>query len=127
MIFNGSDGGAVPGTPNNANTTVASLNYLTNNEADGWHIDLGYKVAPKVELGIRYDVLNRGTEGNPALEREFKTLALSGQYNFSKRTRLIANYEFRDAEAPNLPGGAPPNQILGGIDDRLSLQVLTVF
>ncbi len=130
MIFNGSDGGAIPGSiatrgPNAG--AVASLNYLTDNEADGWHVDLGYKVAPKVELGIRYDVLNRATEGNPALEREFKTLGLSGQYFFSKRTRLIANYEFREAEAPNLPSGAPPNQILDGMDDRLSLQVLTVF
>ena len=72
-------------------------------------------------------MLNRGTEGNPTIEREFKTLALSGQYSFSKRTRLIANYEFRDAEAPNLPNGTPPNKILDGIDNRLSLQVLTVF
>jgi hypothetical protein len=126
MIFNGSDGGAVPGSVG-AGGAVSSLNYLTDNEADGWHLDLGYKVTPKVELGIRYDVLNRATEGAAGLEREFKTLGLSGQYHFSKRTRLIANYEFRDAEAPNLPGAHPANQILDGLDDRLSLQVLTVF
>ena len=130
MIFNGSDGGAIPGSvatvgPNAG--AVSSLNYLTDNEADGWHIDAGYKVLPKLELGIRYDKLNRGTEGNPALEREFDTLTLGAQYYFSKRTRVIANYAFRDAEAPNLPNGAPPNQILDGIDDKLTLQVLHVF
>jgi len=128
MIFNGTDGGALPGALNNAGTAVASLNYLTDNEADGWHIDVGYKVTPKVELGVRYDVLNRGTKSTtPAAERKFETVGLSAQYFFSKKTRLIANYEFRDAEAPNLPAGAPPNQILDGMDDRLSLQVLSVF
>ena len=126
MIFNGTDGGAIPGAVG-AGGAVSSLNYLTDNKADGWHVDVGYKVAPKVELGLRYDVLNRGTEGNPALEREFKTVGLSAQYSFSPSTRLIANYEFRDAEAPNLPAAAPPNQILDGMDDRLSLQVLAVF
>ena len=128
MIFNGTDGGAIPGALNNAGTAVSSLNYLTDNSADGWHIDLGYKVTPKVELGIRYDVLNRGTDSaTPAAERKFETIGLSAQYSLSKSTRLIANYEFRDAEAPNLPAGAPPNQILDGIDDRISLQVLSVF
>ncbi len=130
MIFNGSDGGAIPGAvatvgPNAG--AVSSLNYLTTNEADGWHIDVGYKVAPKVELGLRYDTLNRGTKGNPALERQFDTLALGAQYFFSKRTRLIANYEFRNAEAPNLPATAVPNQILDGMDDKLTFQVLHVF
>lgn len=128
MIFNGTDGGAIPGAANNAGTTVASLNYLTDNKADGWHLDLGYKVAPKVELGVRYDELNRGTDkSTPAVERKFKTLGLSGQYQFNKKVRLIGNYEFRDAEAPNLPSSHPANKILDGMDDRLSLQILAIF
>jgi hypothetical protein len=126
MIFNGSDGGAVPGTLNNAGTQVASLNILTDDEADGYYLDAGYKVTPKLELDIRYDELNRGTKTSKA-ERKFNTLTLGAQYFLSKRTRIIANYEFRDAEAPNLPSAAPPNKILDGMDDRLSLQVLTVF
>ena len=130
MIFNGSDGGAIPGAvatvgPNAG--AVSSLNYLTDNEADGWHLDVGYKLKPKLELGLRYDTLNRATSGNPALERQFDTLTLGAQYFFSKRTRLIANYAFRDAEAPNLPSTAVPNQILEGLDDKLTLQVLHVF
>jgi hypothetical protein len=40
---------------------------------------------------------------------------------------LIFNYEFRDAEAPNLAGSAVPNQILDGMDDRVSLQLLAIF
>ena len=127
MIFNGSDGGAIPGATSNDGTQVASLNYLTNNKADGWHLDLGYKVLPKLELGIRYDELNRGTEGDPKNERHFETVALSAQYFFTPRTRVIANYAFRDADAPGFPSGKPPNQILDGIDDKLTLQVLHVF
>lgn len=126
MIFNGSDGGAVPGAIGSGGQ-VASLNYLTDNEADGYHIDVGYKVTPKIELDLRYDKLNRGTEVNPALEREFDTVTVGAQYFFSPRTRVIANYAFRDAEAPNLPSSAPPNQILDGIDDKLTLQLLHVF
>ncbi|MEE9303667.1 MAG: porin [Thiotrichaceae bacterium] len=130
MIFNGSDGGAIPGAvatvgPNAG--AVSSLNYLTDNEADGWHLDVGYKVLPKLELAIRYDELNRGTEGAAGNERHFETLGLSAQYFFSPRTRVIANYDFRDADAPGLPSGAVPNQILDGLDDKLTLQVLHVF
>ena len=127
MIFNGTTGGGIPGAVN-AGGAVAPISYLTDNKADGYHIDLGYKVTPKVELGVRYDVLNRGTDSaTPALEREFKTVSLGAQYSFNPRTRLIANYEFRDAKAPNLPAAAPPNQILDGMDDRISLQILSIF
>jgi hypothetical protein len=143
VIFNGSEGGAVPGSfannPNipNPNLRTASLNYLVDNESDGWHVDFGYSVLPKLELGIRYDVLNNATEGlstggvDPSTgadpERKFETLALSAQYFFSKKTRVIFNFEFRDAEAPNLPGNAVPNRILDGMDDLLTIQLLHVF
>ena len=144
VIFNGSEGGAVPGSlannPNipNPNLRTASLNYLLDNESDGWHVDVGYSVLPKLELGVRYDVLNNATEGLGAVggadpsagadpERQFETLGFSAQYFFSKKTRAIFNYEFRDAKAPNLAGSAVPNLILDGMDDRLTLQILHVF
>lgn len=126
MIFNGTDGAAVAGSLNNAGTQLASFNVLENGKADGYYLDAGYKVTPKLELDIRYDQLNRGTE-TTAGERKFNTLTLGGQYFFNKKTRLIANYEFRSAEAPNLPSTAGPNQILDGLDDKVSLQVLSVF
>lgn len=126
MIFNGTDGGAVAGTLNNAATAVASFNVLPDDEADGWYLDLGYKVLPQLELGVRYDKLNRGTD-TAVNEREFETLTVGAQYHFNNKTRAILNYEFRDAEAPGLPGNAVPNQILDSLDDRLSLQLIAIF
>lgn len=126
MIFSGTDGGAVAGTMNNAGTAVASNNMLPEDEADGWYIDVGYRVLPNLELDVRYDRLDRGTD-TAAEERRFETLTLGAQYLFNPSTRATLNYEFRDAEAPRLPGDAVPNQVLDSIDDRLSIQLLTVF
>lgn len=144
MIFNGSEGGAVPGTPANnpaipnPNLRTASLNYLVDNKANGWQLDFGYKVLPKLELAARYDVLNSATDGlaapggvDPSTgadpERKFSTFAIGAQYFFTKKTRAIFNYEFRDAEAPNQDSSTVPNQILDGMDDRLTFQILHIF
>ena len=92
----------------------------------GWYLDVGYRVHPKWEIDARYDWLARGTDTD-ADERRFKTLTLGLQYFFNKKSRLILNYEFRDAEAPKLAGTAVPNQILDDMDNRISAQVLVVF
>lgn len=126
MIFNGSDGGAVPGAKNNAGTAVASFNVAPHGEADGWYLHAGYAVTPKWELDLRYDVLNRLTDSATG-ERKFETVTLGAQYFFNKKSRLIVNYERRDAEAPGVAASAPPNTILDGIDDRLSIQFLAIF
>lgn len=126
MIFNGSDGGAVPGTLNNAGTAVSSWNILPDDEADGWYVDGGYKLLPNFELDLRYDTLNRATK-TAADERTFSTWTAGMQYSFNKKTRVIFNYEFRDAEAPRLAGNAVPNRILDGMDDRISVQLLAIF
>lgn len=126
MIFNGTDAGAVAGTLNNAGTAVASFNMLPEDEADGWYVDFGYKVLPKLELDVRYDRLNRATK-TAADERRFSTLTLGAQYFFNNKTRAILNYEVREAEAPGLPDTAVPNRILDGMDDRISLQLLAIF
>lgn len=126
MIFNGTDGAAVAGSLNNAGTTVASFNVLPEDEADGWYIDAGYKVLPNLELDLRYDMMNRGTETS-AGERKFTTATIGAQYFFNKKTRLIVNYEFRDAEAPNQPGSSGANRILDEMDDRASIQLLAIF
>ncbi|HHQ42266.1 MAG TPA: porin [Chromatiales bacterium] len=126
MIFNGTDGGAVPGTKNGAGTWVAGFNVLTDEEADGWYVDVGFKPHPAWELDLRYDRLNRGTKV-ASNERLFETWTLGVQYFFNKKSRLIVNYEFRDAEAPNLADTATPNKILDGMDDRLSAQLLIIF
>jgi hypothetical protein len=125
MIQNGTDGAAVAGTTN-AGGAVASWNMLPEDKADGMYLDFGFLVIPSLELDVRYDVLNRATDV-ATNERKFETWTLGAQYFFNKKTRMILNYEFRSAEAPNLPGSHPANQILDGIDDRASLQVLAVF
>ncbi|WP_455205095.1 hypothetical protein [Kaarinaea lacus] len=135
MIFNGTDGGAVAGAVSNpipqgpGNPTVtstASWNMLPEDEADGFYVDFGYLVIPKLELDIRYDTLNRATKTANA-ERKFDTVTLGAQYFFNKKTRLILNYEFREGEAPNLPSTDNANKVLDSMDDRASLQVLAIF
>ena len=108
------------------NGAVASFNVATEDEADGWYIDVGYKPHPKWELDLRYDRLNRATETS-AGEREFENWTVGAQYFFNKKSRILVNYEFRDAEAPGLPGSAVPNRILSDLDDRLAVQLLVIF
>jgi len=126
MIFNGSDGGAIPGKLNNAGNNVSQINVLTKDKADGYYLDFGYKVLQNLELDIRYDVLNRGTETSLG-ERTFDTLTLGVQYFFNKKSRFTFNYEIRNQDAPGFPGTAPPNQIASSLDDRLSMQLLVIF
>lgn len=126
MIFNGSDAGAVPGSKNNAGDNIATVNILTEGEADTYYVDFGYKVLPNLELDLRYDVLNRGTE-TAAGERQFDTVTLGAQYFFNKKSRMTFNYEIRNQDAPGFPDTAPPNLIADGLDDRFSLQWLVIF
>lgn len=126
MIFDGTDGGAVPGAANNAGTAFAGFNIAPVDEADGYYIDFGYRMLPALELNLRYDLLNRRTE-TAAAEREFVTTTIGLQYFFDKRNRLTVNYELREAEAPNLPGTDPANLVLDSMDDRLSLQLTSTF
>ncbi|NOZ37067.1 MAG: porin [Gammaproteobacteria bacterium] len=126
MIFSGTDGGAVAGSQNNAATAYADFNVKTNGEANSWYLDFGYLIHPKLELDIRYDTLDRNTNISAA-ERKFDTLTLGAQYFFNKKSRLLVNYEMRDASAPNLAGSAAPNQILDSMDNRISAQILIVF
>jgi len=128
MIFNGTDGGAVPGATATVagNTALASFNMETEGEADAWYIHAGYAITPKWELDLRYDKYNRMTDVS-AKEREFETWTAGVQYFFNKKSRFLLNYEFRDAEAPNLPGSAAPNQVLGSLDDRIAAQLLIIF
>jgi hypothetical protein len=126
MIFDGTDGGAVPGSLNNARNQYAGFNIAPVDKAKGWYADVGYLVLPNLELDLRYDTLDRRTETAVA-EREFTTTTVGLQYFFDRRNRLAVNYEFREAEAPNLPSTNPANQILEGMDDRLSLQLTSIF
>ncbi len=126
MIFNGTDGAAVAGSAANGPGTTASFNVETDGEADGWYAHFGYAVLPKLELDIRYDTYDRMTNVSTK-ERQFDTTTLGAQYFFNKKTRVTFNYEFREGEAPNLPSSHNANKILDGLDDRVSLQLITIF
>ena len=126
MIFNGTDGAAIAGSAANGPGTTASFNVETDGEADGWYLHFGYAILPKLELDIRYDTYNRMTDVS-AKEREFETTTLGAQYFFNKKSRVTLNYELRDGEAPNLPSSSNPNKILDDLDDRISLQLITIF
>jgi len=126
MIFNGTDGGAVPGSTSAGPGVTASFNMETKGKADGYYGHFGYAILPKLELDLRYDVYNRMTDVS-AKERKFTATTVGAQYFFNKKSRVIVNYEFRDAEAPNLPSTHNANKILGQVDDRLSAQLLIIF
>ena len=120
VIFNGTSGAGQP-------ADGATFSVLPEDKANGWYVHGGYMVMPKLELDLRYDVLNRGTETD-AGERKFSTLTLGAQYFVNKKTRVVFNYEMRDAEAPGLDSSHAVNdKILGVMDDRISMQVLAIF
>jgi len=143
MIFNGTDGGAVAGSLSNLpagaagkfngnddvggdGQVVASFNVETKGEADGYYLHYGFAPNQRWEFDLRYDVYNRMTDV-AAKERRFKTWTLGMQYFFNRKSRVIVNYEIRDAEAPNLPAANNANKILGGMDNRLAAQLLIIF
>lgn len=124
MLYNGTTGAR---TPDNGGT----FSVLKDQKANGYHLDLGYRIKPNIELNARYDVLNNATDSNgdggEAAERLFTTTTLGAQYFFNKKTSVRLNYEIRDAEAPNLDSNAAPNEILSGLDNRVSAQLMMVF
>ncbi len=132
MIFAGSDGGAVVGSvatagpPPVKDIAIAGLNMQPNEKADDYYVHFGFAPNHNMEFDIRYDRMNRGTEV-AANERKFITTTLGAQWFFNLKNRLAINYEIRSLEAPNLPSTDPANIIGDGIDNRLSLQITSIF
>lgn len=126
MIYGGTTGAR---TPENGGT----FSVQTEQKADGYYIDLGYRALPNLELNARYDILNSGTETDIASgtgqdkERQFATTTLGAQYFFNKKTSVRVNYEIRSIDAPNAPSAAPVHDILDSIDNRLSAGFTMVF
>lgn len=131
MIFNGVNPPFKDaGTPGFQPTAVVGLD--NDNEADGFYLDAGYKVLPKLELDVRYDQYNRLTNSAPD-ERTFKTWTVGAQYFFKPTLRLGLNYEFRSLDVANPGAIANPVQranaqtIADAMDDRVSLQLTWIF
>ncbi len=127
MIFNGTDGSAVPGSVNNSGTAISSYNVLPEDKAHGWYIDLGYLIRPGWWMDVRYDRLDRATDTS-AFERVFKTWTLGTHcWLIKDRIRLMLNYECRSGKAPGFPSNADPNRVLSKMDDRISLNFVFKF
>ena len=109
-------GQGVPGAPGNGAFA----------EGAGYYVEGGWRIPKtKWELDLRYDVYNR-LDGNQ-FEIEFKRTTLGAQYFFNPRVRLAINYEMRDGEAVNFGAGAGPNAQVGGIDNRIALQITGIW
>ena len=119
MIYGGSSGGGLP-------SDGATFSVQADEKANGYYLDLGYRVIPKLELKVRYDTLNSGTEV-ASNERKFTTTTIGGQYFINKKTTLLVDYEMREASAPNLASTHAANKILDTMDNRIAIQLGVVF
>jgi hypothetical protein len=129
MIFAGTTGAALPGAKSNDGTITAGFNVQTDQKANAYYIDLGYRVKPNFELDYRYDRLNSGTDknasGGAGALREFTNHTIGFQYFANRKTIIRGNYEIRDINAPN--SNATINKILDSIDNRLGMQVTVIY
>jgi len=137
MIFNGSTGGAVPGSVNSVGpvagfpfqpgTIVSQFRTEPDAQGNGGYLDFGYRVKPDIELDVRYDWYNRVTNKTAADELKFRTWTFGAQYFFNSSAKAIINYELRDVNAPGLPSSDTVNIIANDTDNRLSAQIYLRF
>jgi len=135
MLFVGSTFGAIPGSTNTTGIpggyapgeVIAQFRTQPEGKGDGGYLDFGYRVKPNIELDVRYDWYNRATNLTANDEMQFKTWTLGAQYFFNMSTKLIVNYEKREAKNPNLPSSHVINTIAGDVDNRISAQVFLLF
>ncbi len=121
MIFSGSDSGVVPGTASADGALIASNNVAPDESAYGWYVQAGRQIHPMVELNVRYDEGVRGTK-LARNRREAETWTLGVLSQFAKSSRVIVNYEFRKASAPDFSAGAVPSVVADSIGDRLTFR-----
>jgi hypothetical protein len=103
----------------------------TQEKADGWYLEGGWRFHPKWAVDLRQDGFNMMTE-SPANTRELTTTTLGLQHFLRKDTRLSLNYEWRDMKVSHplaIPDAAPQYQrsnalaIADNLGDRASLQL----
>jgi hypothetical protein len=126
MIYHGPDGGTIPGRLSNNGALVAGYNVLPDSKADGWYVDVGYRVLEPLELRLRYDVLNRGTD-DPNTEVRFQGLTLGGSYQLTPSAQLLFGYQFRRYDAPRLDSSSTTNTLLDGVDNRFGVRFIYQF
>ena len=80
-----------------------------------------------VDSKINYFLLAEfGNNGLTAPGNSFTKLT-DASLTFSHFMRFAFNYELAEAEAPNFPTGAGPNDNLDGIADRFAIQITGIF
>lgn len=62
-----------------------------------------------------------------AAERRFDTITAGLEYSLNPKVRLMANYAWRTAEAPNLPDASPANENLDQLGDKILAQLQVTF
>ncbi len=95
-------------------------------EGKGFYVEGGYRFkGTPWELDLRYDEYNR-LDGD-RFQIDFDRTTFGVQYFFNPRVRAAFNYEIRNANAPNFPGGKGPNANLDGIDNRIAIQITAIW
>lgn len=123
MIYHGADGGTIPGRLGNDGLLVSGYNILPESDADGGYVELGYRPIDALELMLRYDILNRGTD-DPNTTIRFQGLSLGGIYQITPNLQLMAGYQLRDYSAPRQPSDSTTNRLLDGVDNRLGIRLI---
>ena len=125
MVTFGTDGSAVPGSANNANTAIATYNIKPEAKADGWWGDVRYRPSKEWELLLRHDRTHRDTEVDTQID--FTNTTLGVNYYYDKNSKVMLNYEMRDFEAPHQNSSHPINQAAKALDNRIAVQVFHFF
>lgn len=104
-----------------------------SNTANGYYIDMGWTILPKIEADLRYDTYDR-LPNSTFDERKFTTWTLGGQYFYNHNLRFTVNYEFRKLQSPAPFGTAAQKTqltdagIIGNsMGNRLSAQLTYTF
>lgn len=126
MIYHGPDGGAIPGSLSNSGALTASYNMLPASAAHGWYVDGGYRIGRPMELRLRYDVLDRGTD-SPNTEIRFQGVTVGGSYALAAKTLLVVDYQIRRYNAPRLSAASATNLLLDGVDNRIAVRLSQQF
>ena len=107
-----------------------TVNQITEHVEAGWHYRVPNRRAPQAQDcgdSCSFSYPDRATNSPDTREREFREHTFGAQYFFYKQSRVVLNYQVRQARAPDLDSSAVPKQILDKLDNLFSLQLLVIF
>lgn len=104
----------------------------TDEKADGWYLEGGWRFQPKWEVDLRHSVLHLMTR-HPINTRLPQTTTLALQHFLRKDTRISVNYEWRRGEVAHPEAIANPVEranamaIPANLGDRVSAQLTWTY